>query len=536
MSRNSGVFPKCSCRTFLSCSILPHLTWQTLPMMWTISTIAVVPMRDRPLGFWRRLPAANRRIQFRQEFTGAKDQEVPCDANRRVRPGLLATTMLALLGGEAVAQTGPAAGGVPPTVAQTAASDRSVYLRFYGSEWGTVMKKVAEQSGSILVMHETPPGRLVLREKNPFNRHEAVLILNQKLESTGFRILESHQYLIVLASADDADPLSPAGPGQPAGMVPQPGRRSPIRAGKDLQAVRDRDHRQGTKPPQRQRTSQPLQLVGGTKPVPLPAEPAAGRSPPQGNSNPIATPTSAGELPAGWTSQSLTPKNRVRDLAGRVYETLKDRAELIDAGALGLPAFRVQFPPTPDKPGPEGFEVAIDIPQNRLVFASTPERLKLLSGLFRYLDRQNAFEQPIQLVAADEKTAELAKNLTPEIEKIDSGAGEAQSEAPSRRGCRQECHESARAGMGVRAGSSPAAAGERPAAAERPRSRSGAARSRTASDHREFQRQRADSVDSRTGHYDSDRQQGRRGRLDPYHSTDSKTNGRGCSRRAGCSS
>ncbi len=102
-----------------------------------------------------------------------------------------------------------------------------------------------------------------------------------------------------------------------------------------------------------------------------------------------------------------------------MYQTLEQRAELIDAGVEGLPAFRVQFPPTTERPGPEGFEVAIDIPQNRLVFASTPERLRLLSGLFGYLDKhQNAFQQPIQLVAADETTAELAKKLTPEIKKM----------------------------------------------------------------------------------------------------------------------
>ncbi len=326
--------------------------------------------------------------------------------------GVFGATMLALLGGDAVAQTGTA--DVRRSVNQAALNDRSVELKFYGSEWGTVMKKVAEQSGSILVMHETPPGRLVLREKEPFNRHEAVLILNRELEPTGFRILESDRYLIVMHQRSMRTRYRrPDRPSQPE-WSPNPADVPQFELAqtykRSVTAIATKE--QEPKPPQ------PLQLVEGTKPIPVSADQAQASQNPNGYSNSVVTPTAYGESPAGWSSQSLTPKNKVRNLAGRVYETLKDRAELIDAGVEGLPAFRVQFPPAPDKPRVEGFEVAIDIPQNRLVFASTPERLKLLSGLFRYLDRQNAFQEPIRLVAADERAAELAKNLTPEIEKM----------------------------------------------------------------------------------------------------------------------
>ncbi len=106
-------------------------------------------------------------------------------------------TLLVLLAGEAIAQTGTA-DDVEPAVPEAAAANRNVTLKFYAADWAKVLGDVAEQSGSTLVMHEQPPGRLVMRHKTPFTRHEAVEILNRELQPSGFRILESHQYLIVL--------------------------------------------------------------------------------------------------------------------------------------------------------------------------------------------------------------------------------------------------------------------------------------------------------------------------------------------------
>ncbi|MCA9072567.1 MAG: hypothetical protein KDA84_26770, partial [Planctomycetaceae bacterium] len=87
-----------------------------------------------------------------------------------------------LLGGNAWGQT-----PIENTASGVASSEqdspeKTMYLKFFNADWPTVLNKVAEETGSTLVMHEIPPGRLNRRDKEPYTRHEAVQILNRSLE------------------------------------------------------------------------------------------------------------------------------------------------------------------------------------------------------------------------------------------------------------------------------------------------------------------------------------------------------------------
>jgi hypothetical protein len=296
-----------------------------------------------------------------------------------------------------------------PSAAKTEETppEKRVVLKFFNTDWATVLNKVAEQSGSTAVMHEVPPGLYNRRDKTEYTRHEAVQILNHELEPEGFRILEKNQFLIVVHQRSLRTRYRrPETPSQPEWQPDPAAKRQFETSQKPKRSVTPIATRDSQPPGQ-------IQLAGDTKPVPAPVPAVMAQAPTTAAqtpaTNPIAmqeAPPAPTELPAGWTFTTLSPRNNVRDLAGSLYKALQDQAELFDAGINGLPAFRVQFPSPVNTAGSEGFEVGIDIAKNQIALASTPERLRQLANLFQYVDREsNAFETPIRLVAADEKTA-----------------------------------------------------------------------------------------------------------------------------------
>ena len=301
-------------------------------------------------------------------------------AAQRIRQAGVVGVMLMLLAGELPAQTGPSS--PPPGPA--------VYLKFFNADWTTILNQVAEQSGSVLVMHEVPPGHFTMREKTPYSRHEAVQILNRELEPEGFRILEKDRFLIVMHQRalrtryrQPDRPTQPEWEAKPAGEPQFEESRRPKRSVTPI----------ATKETQ---SPAPIQLAENTQPIP-----------------PAALETAA------WSTARLTPQNNVRDLAGMLYKALKPQAELVDAGVSGLPAFRVKLSSATPSAAPQGYEVGIDLAKNEVVMAGSPERLEKLTKLFQYLDREtNAFQQPIQLIAADENTAHLTQELMPNLKRI----------------------------------------------------------------------------------------------------------------------
>lgn len=330
---------------------------------------------------------------------------------------------LALLGGDAWGQM-PVESDAS-AYSEDVSSEKTVYLKFFNADWPTILNKVAEESGSTLVMHEIPPGRLTRRDKTPYTRHEVVQILNHELEPEGFRILEKNQFLIVIHQrAVRTRYRRPERPTQPEWQPDASVNRNFDEFSgykRSVTPIATRDQLSDKLQPP---TPAPIQLASDAKPVPAPA-PMVQHTPtvPGTATNPLVAPQpqaaiSAG-LPAGWSQTTLNPRNNVRDLAGTLYKAVNERAELLDAGINGLPSFRMSFPASAENAAPGGYEVGIDLQKNQIVMASTPDRLRQLATLFQIMDRDtNAFQSPIRLMAADDATAKLAQQLNPQLNRI----------------------------------------------------------------------------------------------------------------------
>lgn len=350
--------------------------------------------------------------------------------------------VLVLLGGEAWGQTPSGSNAPSERSAEQSAAEKEVYLKFFHADWPTVLNKVAEESGSTLVMHEIPPGRMTRRDKTAYSRREAVQILNRELEPEGFRILEKNQFLIVLHQRSLRTRYRrPERPSQPEWQpqreaVPQFEQSQGFKRSVTPIATREQQQKSRKAPAS-------IQLVSDAKPVPAPTPTVQQTKPIPGTSShaivaPSIQPAISTPLPVGWSHMTLTPRNKVRDLAGALYKAVSGQAELLDVGINGLPSFRMSFPPSTPNTGPVGYEVGIDLEKNQIVMASTPQRLQQLTSLFQYMDREtNAFQSPIRLMAADDATSQLAQQLNPQLKRIAREAVKEKSQSANRQNANQ---------------------------------------------------------------------------------------------------
>jgi hypothetical protein len=308
--------PEFSNGSYRACAILPQLTWQTLPMM---RDIAIVPMRGRCRECWRRVPAAKNRIT-KSSRSSLVNNNRKFRAVQRIGLAGVFGAVLMLVAENASSQTVLEA--TDPSAAKTEETppEKRVVLKFFNTDWATVLNKVAEQSGSTAVMHEVPPGLYNRRDKTEYTRHEAVQILNHELEPEGFRILEKNQFLIVVHQRSLRTRYRrPETPTQPEWQPDPAAKRQFETSQKPKRSVT----------PIATRDSQPpghIQLAGDTKPVPAPVPAVMAQAPTTAAqtpaTNPIAmqeAPPAPTELPAGWTFTTLSPRNNVRDLAGSLY-------------------------------------------------------------------------------------------------------------------------------------------------------------------------------------------------------------------------
>ncbi|MBW3550842.1 MAG: hypothetical protein KY442_08475, partial [Proteobacteria bacterium] len=72
-----------------------------------------------------------------------------------------------------------------------------VRLNFLTQRWSHVLRKVAEQSGSTLVMEEAPRTRYTRRDLKTYSRSDAVRILNRELALQGYQLREEGQFLVL---------------------------------------------------------------------------------------------------------------------------------------------------------------------------------------------------------------------------------------------------------------------------------------------------------------------------------------------------
>ncbi|MGE3315560.1 MAG: hypothetical protein AB7O26_10630, partial [Planctomycetaceae bacterium] len=209
--------------------------------------------------------------------------------------------------------------------------ETAVRLNFMSATWPDVLQKLAKDTGSTLVMQETPPGRFSRTDMQKYSRGEAIRILNRALEPKGFRIVEKNQFLIVLHLNDVRS--------QYRRPVVRDGNETEIQSLTPIVDVRPRSVQE----------AMPVQDTVVTDVTPRRTvrqvshedeiKPATDRS---------GSRTAAAVADSGATSVVAVNHADAAYVAKVLYNALKERSELIDDGPNGLPGFRTRAKKKPE--------------------------------------------------------------------------------------------------------------------------------------------------------------------------------------------
>ncbi|HCS55139.1 MAG TPA: hypothetical protein DIW81_26740, partial [Planctomycetaceae bacterium] len=222
-----------------------------------------------------------------------------------------------------------------------------VYLRFVSKSWSSILKDLASDTGQQLVMPKAPRGRLSRYDRNPYAPADAIQILNQELETTGFRIMDKGKFLIVLEDDQFRQRYSPY-----------------INETKDSRTAQKPDD-----------VSNDQMTAANEQSHVQNIEQAAFEE------IPAAQPKSSQEALA------IEPKFlNATALARQVYDIYGEHAELIEEGPLGLPAFKVSVPGD-GKTLPVTFTMGIDQQSNRIILVAEKAPREKLVEVMDVLDQ-----------------------------------------------------------------------------------------------------------------------------------------------------
>jgi type II secretion system protein D len=285
-----------------------------------------------------------------------------------------------------------------------------------GSTWDRVLRELAKDSQSTLVMHDIPPGHYTRQDLTEHTRTEAVGILNQQLEPAGFRILENDRYLTVLdmhrARSEYRRPVSPV-------------------TSTERRQVQDATAPTSSPTPQFTRPERQFSSISDD----LRRDRAIVQTRAVGEGATIVTSgheESAAALPTAGSPAVVDPKVRPEhrsavDLARELYQSFRNRSELVDIGPNGLPAFRV-YHRAPD-PATEGladravqglwFTMEIDTDQNALHVTAPEPTIRGVLELVHRLDRPATDDvTTTRILQGTEATVHVGRQLQPELDRL----------------------------------------------------------------------------------------------------------------------
>lgn len=344
----------------------------------------------------------------------------------------------------------------------------TVRLSFFNENWADVLKKVAAETNSTLVMDETPRGRVNRIDRKLYSRAEAVRVLNRDLEPMGFRLMEKGDNLVLFTLRDlrtdyrrtslqGASDGTAHGVARPGGRPIVPARRAPQVAPTD----EENSEYEENEPPRR--TVVP---ASATAPAARPrVEPAHYASDTEGtvefplpaarNTLPRGTDALRAHLKGQLQTSSVTPKARAVDLrpvelrvplqtrkavevARTIFEGSKAHAELVDDGPEGLPAFTVRSPhETAGGADPHSaalkYTVGIDSESNELIVNAPSTRARQIEKLIRMLDARPVKRGDAErLVPTAGDNPKLAGRLQATINQLAQANAEPGDEPPPR--------------------------------------------------------------------------------------------------------
>lgn len=275
--------------------------------------------------------------------------------------------------------------------------------------WDQILRDVAEQSGSTLVADRVPRGTFSRRDKNEYTREEALRIINKEIEKLGFRAIEKGQYIVVLdlpsqrpryerptVSKPGALPAAQAGATQASAPQRQFQRVTPVQETQESQEVTH----SSTSPAKR--SSSGIQQAG--------FEEETVDAGPRSSAEDLLLDKTArpGSDEPAAVVVFRARNQRASTLAKHVFRGFRDRAELLDAGRNGLPAFRVRPVVTEPKSTGVQFAVAIDEAKEELLVDARPAEAEAMLKLLRLLDVPELDAEPIQLVSTTRTACQVA--------------------------------------------------------------------------------------------------------------------------------
>ncbi|MGC1272543.1 MAG: secretin N-terminal domain-containing protein [Planctomycetaceae bacterium] len=294
-----------------------------------------------------------------------------------------------------------------------------VRLNVFNETWPRILEKVAEQSGSTLILQDKPPGRLTRADHRTYSRTEAVEILNRELASQGFRILENDEFLIVLHERTMRKHY------RPPVVAPEDEHGRPVPNATSPEPVHQGYRRQFDTIVPAGAESEPRQANGaesGVRPLtpPHPFEQPVGQTP----ARPVSKPAEVGPP---VTVSVRVERGSAAVVAKRVHDAFGTRSRLADAGPSGLPSFRVQ---SLDAAGAAedartvAFEVEIDTAQNELLVTAPRKCATAVAELLRDVDQVAGDpNQLIRIEPASDGQMRLGTQLDTVLAQINEGQG-----------------------------------------------------------------------------------------------------------------
>jgi type II secretory pathway component GspD/PulD (secretin) len=302
-------------------------------------------------------------------------------------------------------------------------NESRVRLNYILASWEQVLEDVAEATGTHLVADEFPAGKFSRQDWNWYDKDQALAILGEKLAESGFELRVERDLLLLrrvhtearadylraqmdvslneviqaVAETDDA----PAYTRQFDSIVPRPADRAAQPALPDERYVQQATYADDAPPTQAPLETAQQEVQQQTQP----------------------------DVSATYTASQRT----ALDLARTLYETYRARAELVDVGPTGLPAFQVfenvdNQLITNAEPGvhpmiaparPAWLTVEIDTDGNKLHMYGQERTLGGLQQLLQILDRPQVPGAPEpRLVAGDENLTRIGEQLAPELERL----------------------------------------------------------------------------------------------------------------------
>lgn len=297
------------------------------------------------------------------------------------------------------------------TALKSEKTEPEVRLNFSAQTWDSVLKKVAEDCGSTLVMDQVPKGRFTRTEIKKHSRAEALRILNQELETQDFRVIEQGNFLVVMYLPDARPDYRRAQIGPAASDVAQ-------------------KTSQGTPVSGRARVSNGVQQASEQRPTQSSQRRDSGiRTANFQNDEP-----SAANNPAAIKNYKPQKKTS-RELSGMLFDVFRERAEVLENSIEGLPGLRIYSSQPAGMNGQKKvlFTLGVDVGNNELFVEGSGEQADRIVRLLQKLDSAPKQEdEATKLISTKKGPTAVAKNVQAAIARLvsqnDGQAPEAKTE------------------------------------------------------------------------------------------------------------